>query len=65
MKIKNVLIKKKQQILKNFPGIHATVDMLVELVFNAYMLETLVGRDMIRLFELKFKVSRQTILNWL
>jgi hypothetical protein len=53
------------QILKNFPGTHATVDMLVELVFNAYMLETPVYRDMIRLFELKFKVSRQTILNWL
>lgn len=43
----------------------ATVDMLVELVFNAYMLETPVYRDMIRLFELKFNVSRQTILNWL
>jgi hypothetical protein len=46
-------------------GTQATVDMLVELVFNAYMLETPVYRDMIRLFELKFKVSRQTILNWL
>lgn len=52
-------------ILRNFPGTHATVDMLVELVFNSYMLETPVYRDMIRLFELKFKVSRQTILNWL
>lgn len=39
--------------------------MLVEMVFNAYMLETPVYRDMIRLFELKFNVSRQTILNWL
>jgi len=55
----------EEQILKNFPGTPATVDMLVELVFNAYMLETLVYRDMIRLFELKFKVSRQTIFNWL
>lgn len=55
----------EEQILKNFPGTHATVDMLVELVFNAYMLETPVYRDMIRLFELKFNVSRQTILNWL
>ena len=55
----------EEQILKNFPGTHATVDMLVELVFNAYMLETPVYRDMIHLFELKFNVSRQTILNWL
>lgn len=55
----------EEQILKNFPGTHATVDMLVKLVFNAYMLETPVYRDMIRLFELKFNVSRQTILNWL
>lgn len=55
----------EEQILKNFPGTHATVDMLVTLVFNSYMLETPVYRDMIRLFELKFKVSRQTILNWL
>lgn len=55
----------EEQILKNFPGTHATVDMLVELVFNAYMLETPVYRDVIRLFELKFNVSRQTILNWL
>lgn len=55
----------EEAVLKNFPGTHATVDMLVELVFNSYMLETPVYRDMIRLFELKFQVSRQTILNWL
>ena len=60
-----VVNDEEEQILKNFPGTHATVDMLVELVFNAYMLETPVYRDMIRLFELKFNVSRQTILNWL
>lgn len=57
--------KSEEYILRNFPGTHATVDMLVNLVFNSYMLETPVYRDMIRLFELKFKVSRQTVLNWL
>lgn len=55
----------EEEILKHFPGTHATVDLLVELVFNKYMMETPVYREMIRLMELKFKVSRQTILNWL
>lgn len=41
------------KILNPFSGTHATVDML----------EIPVYRDMIRLFELKFKVSRQIILN--
>ena len=54
-----------QEIIKHFPRTHATVDLLVELVFNKYMMETPVYREMLRLFELKFKVSRQTILNWL
>lgn len=52
-------------ILKNFPGTHASVDMLVSLAFNKYMMNTPVYRDMIRLLELKFRVSRQTIHNWL
>ncbi|MCI1647903.1 MAG: IS66 family transposase [Bacteroides sp.] len=55
----------EEEILKHFPGTHATVELLVELVFNKYMMETPVYREMIRLMELKFKVSRQTILNWL
>ncbi len=50
---------------ERFPGTHATIDMLVELVFNKYMMETPVYREMIRLMELKFKTCRQTILNWL
>lgn len=50
---------------ERFPGTHATIDMLVELVFNKYMMETPVYREMIRLMELRFKTCRQTILNWL
>ena len=48
-----------------FPGTHATIDMLVELAFNKYMMETPVYREMTRLMEQRFKTCRQTILNWL
>lgn len=65
MIVDDVVVSDEAQLLRNFPGTHVTVDILVELVFNAYMLETPVYRDMMRLFELKFNVSRQTILNWL
>ena len=50
---------------ERFPGTHATIDMLVELVFNKYMMETPVYREMTRLMELRFKTCRQTIINWL
>ena len=48
-----------------FPGTHATIDMLVELVFNKYVMETPVYREMTRLMEQRFKTCRQTVQNWL
>lgn len=39
-----------------FPGTHATIDMLVELVFNKYVMETPVYREMTRLMEQRRKV---------
>jgi hypothetical protein len=50
---------------ESLPGTHATIDMLVELVFNKYMMETPVYREMTRLMEKRFKTCRQTVLNWL
>ena len=50
---------------ESFPGTHATIDMLVELAFNKYMMETPVYREMTRLMELRFRTCRQTLLNWL
>jgi|GEM_PF-2820093 len=58
----------KTKIRSTFHTVNRMEEHWVEYItfaFNKYMMETPVYREMIRLMELKFKVSRQTILNWL
>lgn len=50
---------------KKFFGHHVSIEFLVDLVFNKYMMETPVYREMKRFVEKKLKTSRQTIHNWL
>lgn len=58
--LKQEYVEGKESILQNFSGTHASVDILVSLAFNKYMLNTPVYGDMLRLMDLNslYRVKR-------
>ena len=50
--------------IDRIPGTHASCSLLANLVFNKYLMNTPVYREMVRLLNTKMNVSRNTVYNW-
>lgn len=50
---------------ENFPGTHASTDLLANLAFDKYCISTPLHREIVRYMNDKMQVSRNTLNNWL
>jgi transposase len=53
------------EIIDTLPGTHASANLMAHLIYNKYVLDTPLYRELFRIGEEQMQLSRQTLTNWL
>ena len=57
--------EKHQEMLKSFPGTHASTELLSNLIVNKYQICTALHRELTRMLAHNLSLSEKTLTNWL